>query len=146
MPVEDILHDLYLYKLKQPKVIWEGRVPLNVTEATREKISRYFTESPNNNTPSIFVSYQLDPPARELLDKVLNRHPIYTDVVYPEKKDKIKIISWGRKEENKITTLKDYLKRAESVSLTFMFGTHLVENCLIEWNLNSSRIGRIKEN
>ena len=141
MSVDELMTDEILGRKNQ--VTWEQRDKRSVPEVARERISKYFSECPDYNTPSVFVRYQVSPEGLGFWNRLRRRNPVFEDWVFQGENDGIKVTSWGGGKNGKSPAhLDDYLTHAQSIELTFMFGTHYNGNCVIDWNAGSSRIGK----
>ena len=138
MTIDDLMTNSFLAIKSQ--VIWEQRDLRKVKDLTRAKISEYFSRY-YGNTLSIFISYQLNSAGLGFLDNLFRRNPIFEDWIFKNDETNIKVIPWSRKGKGYIIGLDYYLENAQSVRMTFMYGTHINGNCVIDYNLGQSRIG-----
>ncbi len=138
MAIENLLSFIYLC---HPNVVWQQHNKKRIGEVAREKILNYFTTAPSYNTPSVFVSYQLKPQERSLWDKISKRHRIIEDWIF-KKEESFSITPFGR-DDKTLTSLDNYLEKAQCVYLGFLFGTHDLGNLILDQNLTTTRIGII---
>ena len=140
MTVDELMTDEVLGK---QHVVWEYRDNRSLPEVAREKISRYFSECSDYNTPAVFVKYQVSPEGLGFWDRLRGRSPIFENWIFQGEDGEIKVLSCGSRKKGRVpTNLDDYLTNAYCVSLTFTFGSHYNGNCVVEWNAGSSKVGK----
>lgn len=140
MAIDDLMTDEIMGR-KTP-VIFEQRDSRSAGEVARERLVTYFANCPTYNTPSVFVRYQLSSEGLGFWDRLRGRSPIMENWLFPDGQGGIRVSSLGNRKLREKTLFEDYLPHAQSVHLTFLFGSHYNGDCVVDWNGGSSRIGR----